>query len=125
MKLPTLFYWTTLLLLFLLLITHPLFSKEDPIIEEPEEERQVTGVFDRVENEYAVILIEEQQTEILTPLTILPPGSKAGVLFTIRIGDFTEVVEIDETATEKAEETTSTLMLRLKEKAYKKEKRNN
>lgn len=43
------------------------------------------GVLDRIENGYAIILIESNKEELIIPVNQLPAGSSAGTWFSISI----------------------------------------
>lgn len=59
------------------------------------------GVLDRIEEDQAVILIEENKEQFILPATDLPSGSEPGTWFTLlKKGDSYEIVAIDAGKTE-------------------------
>lgn len=78
----------------------------------------VKGYLDRIEdNEKAVILIEEENTEIVVPIDELPGGSKEKTWFHIveENGSF-KIISIDDDMTEQKKRQSSDLMKKLRER---------
>lgn len=47
---------------------------------------KIRGVVDRIENSYAVILVEgEDQTSLTLPVSVLPPDTKEGSMIGLKI----------------------------------------
>lgn len=75
------------------------------------------GVLDRIEDGFAVILIEELKEEIIISEHNLPTGSKEGTWLIIeQNNDQFRIVKIDEEATRAAFEKSKSLREQLKEK---------
>lgn len=72
------------------------------------------GVIDRMEDGFAIILIEERNNELIVRETELPDGSKEGTWLTIDYSDGSYTIHsIDENKTQKMEQTSTLLMKKL------------
>ncbi|WP_249870415.1 DUF3006 family protein [Oceanobacillus saliphilus] len=66
-------------ILALLVFTSFVFSKDDG------SNVKIVGLIDRFENDFAVILLEELEEEIILPKTLLPPHSQDDTYLTIEL----------------------------------------
>ncbi len=75
------------------------------------------GILDRFEGEWAVILIEEKNEELLVKKSVLPAGSEKNTIFNLveKNGTY-EIAGIDVLATKQAKEKSASLMDRLRAK---------
>jgi hypothetical protein len=76
------------------------------------------GVYDRIEGNKAVILIEEEKAELIIPVDELPSGSNINTIFSIekRNGRY-QIIAIDPEAASEAKEKTSDLLAKLRAKS--------
>lgn len=75
------------------------------------------AVIDRIEDEIAVILIEEKQLEWKTDAGNLPIGSEAGTWLIIQeTADSWEIISIDEAATSEANAAAKQVQQKLQQK---------
>ncbi|HAM80127.1 DUF3006 domain-containing protein [Ornithinibacillus bavariensis] len=76
------------------------------------------GVFDRIEGNNAVILIEEEKAELVVPMNELPYGSKVNTVFSIdKVDEKYHIIGIDQIAEQEAKEKTSNLLAKLRAKS--------
>ncbi|MFC3041771.1 DUF3006 domain-containing protein [Virgibacillus xinjiangensis] len=75
------------------------------------------AVVDRLEGEYAVLLVEPDEAELMIPITELPEGVRDGVWLDVRLeGDMVLDAAIDQEHTEERERKARDLLERLKAK---------
>ena len=76
------------------------------------------GVLDRFEGNLAVILIEEEKSELVLPKEALPEDSKVNTIFQMekQDGEY-KILAIDQEAVQKATETTADLLAKLRAKS--------
>ncbi len=76
------------------------------------------GVLDRFEGDKAVVLIEENKSELIVGKSELPEGSKVNTVFLLdeRNGEYT-IVSIDTAGTQAEAQTSSDLMAKLRAKS--------
>lgn len=80
--------------------------------------RTMKGILDRFEGEQAVILIDEEQTEVIVNANELPSGSKRNTMFKMeKVNGAYKIVGIDVQATKQAETKSSSLMDQLRAKS--------
>lgn len=76
------------------------------------------GVLDRIEEETAVILLEEIGEEFTVPAEELPETSEEGTYFTVeKCEEGYRIVEIDEEETKEAKDTSEDLLAQLRAKS--------
>ena len=75
------------------------------------------GVIDRMEDGFAIILIEERNDEFKVRKTKLPEGSKEGTWLNIAYSDgFYSIHSIDEDMTQKMEQSSTLLLKKLQKR---------
>lgn len=76
------------------------------------------GVLDRIENQLAVILIEDINKEIIIPMKDLPPNSQEGTWFDLEeLEGEIKIISIDHDLTQKEAQKSQDLLNQLRTKS--------